>query len=51
LKQKQAQQMRKQSKKNEKKKEKVLTRVRSENHLRGQIVKQQEQYALLRKEA
>lgn len=50
-KQKQAQQMDKEAKKHEKMKKKFMKRVASENHLRAQIIKQQEQYAKVRREA
>lgn len=46
----QAVKLKKESKKLEKKKEKFLNRVFSENHLRGQIIRQSEQYAKLKKE-
>ena len=41
----------KQSIKNDKKKEKLLKRVASENRLRSEIVKQQEHFARLKREA
>ncbi|CDW88770.1 UNKNOWN [Stylonychia lemnae] len=47
----QAIKIKKLTKKNEKKKDKFLNRVQSENLLRGQIIKQSEQYAKLKKEA
>ena len=43
--------MKRATKRNEKKKERFLSRVVSENRLKGQIIKQQEQYARLKKEA
>ena len=43
--------MDKEAKKHEKMKKKFMKRVASENHLRAQIIKQQEQYAKVRREA
>lgn len=43
--------LKKQSKKNDKKRQKFMKRIASENHLRGQLVKNQEQYARLKKES
>ena len=51
LKREQALKIKKLSKKNDKKHSKFLQRVQSENHLRGQIIKQSEQYARLKREA
>jgi hypothetical protein len=47
----QVKQIKQETKKNEKLKAKFMKRVQSENHLRSQIIKQQEQYAKVRREA
>lgn len=51
MKNQQAQLLNEESKKNERQKQKFMKRVQSENHLRSQIIKQQEQYAKVRREA
>eukprot|EP00347_Sterkiella_histriomuscorum_P018759 403344286 len=51
MKREQAIKIKKLTKKNEKKRDKFLSRVQSENQLRGQIIKQSEQYARLKREA
>jgi hypothetical protein len=51
MKRSQAKAAKKESKKNEKVRQKFMKRVASENHLRSQIIKQQEQYAKVRREA